>query len=131
MANITEVMLTDIKHRKDYVRTSSGDRDFITGLDNYKEALFRRLITEPGSLIHRPTYGVGIKRYLGAVSTISKKQELANIIQEQFLQDPRTDEVLGILIKSEDSRPELTYIIVRVRPAGYDEIAIKFEPFGA
>lgn len=131
MANITEVMLTDIMHRKDYVRTSSGDREKISGLDNYKEALFRRLVTEPGSLIHRPGYGVGIKRFLGALASLSKQRELAGLIQEQFLQDPRTDSVSGVLVQSNVARPDMTYIIVRVRPVGYDEIAIKFEPFGA
>lgn len=131
MANITETMLTDVMHKKDYVRTAVGDRATITGLDNYKEALFRRLITEPGSLIHRPQYGVGIKRYQGALSTLTKQRELATIIEEQFLRDPRTDSVMGVLVSTNQAQPDLTYIIVRVKPVGYDEVEMKFEPFGA
>ena len=131
MANITETMLTDIMHKKDYVRRSSGDRERISGLDNLKEALFRRLITVPGSLVHRPEYGVGLKLWINALSSLSKKRELAVKIEEQFRRDPRVDKVTGIAIQSDDARPYLTYIIVRVKPVGYDEIEMKFEPFGA
>ena len=130
MATVNEIMLTDVKHKKDYIRTASGDRETITGLENYGEALFRRLMTKPGALIHRPDYGVGIKRFQGAVSGLSKQRELANLIQEQFLRDPRTESVKGILFKIDESRPDMTYIIVRVKPVGYDEVAMKFEPFG-
>jgi phage baseplate assembly protein W len=131
MANITEFLGRDIRHYKDYVRTSSGDRERIEGLDNYKEACLRRIITTPGSIVHRPTYGVGAKDYLNAPSTLSKQRELAKKIEEQLMQDPRTEKVSGVSISVNQSKPDLTKIIVRVKPVGYDEIEMKFEPFGA
>ena len=131
MANITEVLGTDVKHKSDFVRRSSGDRDLITGLDNFKEALLRRLITVPGSLIHRPQYGVGIKLFLGSLSSLTKQRELAVKIEENFKRDPRVDKITGISVSFDDRNPSLTYIIVRVRPVGYDEVEMKFEPFGA
>ena len=131
MANITETMGTDVKHKGDYVKRSSGDRDLIAGLDNLKEALLRRLITVKGSLNHRPNYGVGVKLYINSLNTLSKQRELANQIQEQFSLDPRVDQVTGVAVTFDDRTPELTYIVVRVKPVGYDELAMKFEPFGA
>lgn len=131
MANITEVLGTDVKHKGDYVRRSSGDRDLISGLDNFKEAVLRRIITVPGSIVHRPAYGVGLKLFLNSLSSLSKQQELATKIQEQIELDSRTDEVTGVSISFDPKNPALTYIVVRVRPVGYDEIEMKFEPFGA
>lgn len=131
MANINEVMGTDVRHYKDYVKTSSGDRATITGLDNYKEALFRRLITTPGALVHRPNYGVGVKRFLNSPATLSRQRDLARRIEEQFMLDPRTEKVSGVSIAINNSRPDLSIIVVRVKPVGYDEIEMKFEPFGA
>lgn len=129
MANITEVMKTDIRHTGDYVRTSTGDRDTISGLDNYKQWLFNCLITEPGSLVHRPNFGVGIKRYQGGPLTMAKQQEIALRIEEQFGRDPRTDKVTGVLFTLDSRNPSLTYILVRVKPVGYDEIEMQFTPF--
>lgn len=131
MASITEVMGTDVMHRGDYVRASNGDRASITGLENLYQALFHRLITSPGSLVHRPTYGVGIKDYLNGPNSLAKQRELANRIDEQFRRDPRVAEVSGVLVSPDNKIPSMTYIVVRVKPVGYDELEMKFVPFGA
>jgi len=129
MANITEVMLTDIAHKSDYVRTTTGDRALVSGLENYKDALFRRLITSPGSIVHRPDYGVGIKNYQGAPLSLEKQRELVVRIEEQFLRDPRTEKVVGISFKTPPDNPSMTKILVSVKPVGYDEVEMQFTPF--
>lgn len=130
MANIEEILGRDIAHKSDYVLTATGDLDTISGLENIKNALFHRLITSPGSLIHRPNYGVGIKDFQGAPNTIDVKRQMALKIQEQFEQDPRVESVLGVSINSDDLTPEKTEVIVRVRVQGYDELSASFLPFG-
>ncbi len=130
MANIVEVLGRDIMHKKDFVKTSSGDRAKIEGLENYKEWCFRTIITTPGSLVHRPQWGAGAKDYLNGPASLAKQQELAKRIQEQLMRDPRTEEVRGVAISVNQSNPAMTYIIVRVKPVGYDETEMKFEPFG-
>lgn len=130
MANIDEILGTDIAHKSDYILTSTGDLDTLSGLENVKNALFHRLITSPGSLIHRPNYGVGIKDYQNAPNSIEIQRQLALRIQEQFEQDPRVEKVLGVSLNYEDLSPEFVEIIVRVRITGYDEVEAKFIPFG-
>lgn len=130
MATIDEVLGTDIAHKSDYVLSATGDLDTISGLENVKNALFHRLITSPGSLIHRPDYGVGISDFQNAPNSIELQRQLALRIQEQFEQDPRVDKVLGVSLTSEDSTPEKVSIIVRIRITGYDEVTAKFIPFG-
>lgn len=124
------IYLTDIAHQGDMIVTPSGDIDISEGLENLKQALFHRLVTHPGSLIHRPNYGVGIKRFQGAVSSLANQSEIFTRIQEQFREDPRVESVTGVMFKVNQDRPELTEILVRIKPVGYDEQQMTFIPFG-
>lgn len=129
MASLDEVLKTDIAHISDLRRAASGDLDKISGLSNVKNALFHRLMTVPGSLVHRPNYGVGIKNYQNAPNSISIYQELALRIKEQFEEDPRVTAVTGVRVESEDLDPSRITVTVRVTIAGYDEEELKFTPF--
>ena len=84
MSRLSDNMLIDLKFNGDFWVTPTGDIETITGRDNLRQALFHRLITVPGSLAHRPGYGVGIKRYQNAIDTIDQKRDLVLKIQEQF-----------------------------------------------
>lgn len=130
MAKIDEFYGTDLAHIGDYVVSASGDFDTLSGLANLKQALFHRLMTQPGSLVHRPSYGVGIKNFENSISTAANRSEISTRIREQFMQDPRVEEVNGVMFKTSDSRPDMTEILVRVKPKGYDEIQASFIPFG-
>lgn len=129
MATDAETFGTDIAFKADFITTASGDLDKVTGLANFKEAILRRLVTYPGSLIHRPTYGVGIQKYLGKLNSLSAKQSLAKNIQDQIQEDPRTEAVTGVQVIETDDNPYRLVIIVRVKPIGYDEVAISLTPF--
>lgn len=134
MALIDEIYLVDIKHRRDFVQTTgagtSGDVQVETGRENVRQALFRRLMTSPGTLVHRPNYGVGIKDYQNATLTLDQKRSLAQRIKDQFEQDDRVKEVSGVRMESEDETPEKTVITVRIKLVGLDETEIPFTPFG-
>jgi len=126
MTTINEALLKDIKHVKDYViRDGTGDLDTIEGLDNMKQALLRRLITEKGAIIHRPDYGVGLKQFQNAPNRLDDRRQLALRINEQFLEDDRVQEVLGVQVNSEDLTPDQVTIVVRVLVVGYGEIEIQ------
>ncbi len=130
MAKIEELYLTDIKHSKDHIRTEGGNLETISGIENVRQALFHRLITEKGSIVHRPLFGVGAKQYQNVTMTLAKKEELALEIKEQFEQDERVEEVTGVLYNATDFEPEKFSIILRVNLVGYGEDTITFTPFG-
>ena len=131
MGTITEEFyLKDLSFPSDLVVSPSGDFELVTGLANLKQALFHRLVTTQGSLIHRPNYGVGIKRFQNGLNSAANKSEIFNLIREQFAQDSRVDSVTGIQFKINEARPDLTQIIVSVKAKGYDESAMAFIPFG-
>lgn len=129
MATIDEVLLKDIAFKGDYLRSATGDLETISGLNNVKEALFRRLVTQPGSLLHRPNYGVGLKSFQNAPSTLAEQRKLALRIAEQFQLDSRVAEVLGVSFNTDDLQPEKSEIIVRVKIKGYDDTKLTFQPF--
>lgn len=130
MATAEEIYGRDIAFKSDFVPTASGDLDTVEGLANVKEAILRRILTTPGGIVHRPDYGVGLKDFQGAINSISAQRELAARLQEQLPQDPRIERVLSLSVNSEDDRPELVKIVIRVQLVGYGEQTLTFVPFG-
>jgi len=130
VATIDEVLKTDIALIGDMQKAPDGDYQTISGLNNIRQALFRRLLASQGSLVHRPDYGVGIKDFLNAPSSLSNQRALALRVQEQFEQDSRVEEVVGLRFDQDDDVPEKFTIFVKVRVAGFGEPELSFQPFG-
>lgn len=121
----------DFAHSGDFVKSPSGDIDWVSGLANLKQALFHRLITVPGTLVHRPTYGVGLPLYQNNISSFMTQQKLASLIEEQFLQDPRVSKVLAVGFIVDDVNSATVTIRMSIKPVGYsDGVEMIFTPFG-
>lgn len=71
----------------------SGDVPSLSGRDNLSRAIMRRLVTQPGSLVHRPTYGCGVLGYVGLANSPAVRSKLANAIRANLLQDRRLKDV--------------------------------------
>lgn len=127
--DINEALGTDIVHSGDLQVTSGGDLQTISGLANLKIALFHRLMTVPGTLLHRPLYGVGITMYQNAPVSYGLQQKLASIIQEQFMQDPRVQDVSSVSVSATDTDSATTRIKIFITPVGYSEQEMIFTPF--
>lgn len=121
---------TDIAFTDSFVATATGDLELISGLANLKEALLRRLTTQPGTIIHRPNYGVGIQSFMNMSNSIDTKRRIAMKIQEQFEKDDRVESVTGVGINFSDENPEKVEIVVRIKAVGFEETAMTFIPFG-
>lgn len=87
---------TDILLIDDYRLSAIGDLQLIDKIQNIRESIYRRIITNPGELPHRPNYGVGIYRYMNKPSTAANRQELANAIKRNIIQDNRIKEIKNI-----------------------------------
>lgn len=129
MATAEEIYGRDIAFKGDFIASAAGDIETIAGVENVKDAILRRLVTQPGSLVHRPNYGVGVKDFQNRLNSISTQRELAQRISEQLPQDPRVEKVVGMRVESEDMSPELVKIILRVQLVGYGEQTLAFTPF--
>lgn len=130
MANITEVLLTDIKHTRDFVRTSEGDLTLISGLDNLKEWVIRTIVTEPGTMVHRPSYGVGLQRFQNAPFTLAVQREIARRIDQVLRRDPRIAKINSVRFETNDTSPSDIVLRVNFDVTGYGETNVSFKPFG-
>lgn len=110
--------------------SASGDLQEVSGLANIKQALFNRLVTYPGSLIHRPDYGVGIKDFQNAINNLGNQRNLALRIEEQFKRDIRVQDVLNIRFNVDDDKPDTLRVYVKVVLQGLGEQDLQFIPFG-
>lgn len=73
--------------------SSSGDVARLSGRDNLTRAIMRRLVTTPGALVHRPTYGCGVLGYIGLANSPAVRSKLANAIRANLLQERRIKDV--------------------------------------
>jgi phage baseplate assembly protein W len=129
MSSIVDTYKKDLAFKNDYVKTATGDLDTIEGISNVTQALFARLITIKGTLVHRPDYGVGIKNYQNSISSLDTQRKIASEINEQFLRDPRVEKVVGVSINYRDKTPENVEISVKVKLIGYGDTTLSFLPF--
>lgn len=130
MAELNDFLKRDIAHIGDLKKKATGDLDTLEGLRNVKNALFHRLMTRPGTLAHRPEYGVGLQDYQNGINSLSKQRQLALRIQTQFEQDPRVESVQSVAVDGYEDQPDLVKLIVRVQIRGYGENTLTFTPFG-
>ena len=103
----------------------NGDIQLIEGVKNLRQALFHRLITVKGSLVHRPNYGIGIKQYQNRIARLDTQRELSLEIRKQFLEDPRVKTVDSI---SFQAKPDGSFIVrYRIITVGLGELTFNEE----
>jgi len=130
MADLATFLGTDIKHESDFVNNGMGDLVTISGLDNVKAAIFRRLMTVPGSVAYRPTYGVGIPHFQNAPMTLEVQRSLALKISEQLPLDNRIESVGSVEFQLSEVTAGLVTLIISVKIRGYGDVEFTFTPFG-
>jgi len=128
MAEIANSYLEDLKHDGDFSAKKNGDIRLISGLDNLKQALYHRLVTVPGALVHRPEYGVGIQNWQNDIASIERQRELAKRIKEQFELDERVVQVKSVQVLNikENGTFEVKYI---AEASGEELVQQQVNPF--
>jgi phage baseplate assembly protein W len=128
MSQVEDNFLQDLEFKGDFKSAPNGDFALIKGIENLKQALYHRLITVPGSLVHRPGYGVGVQQFQNDVSSLPRQRQLALIIKAQFEQDARVSEVKTIKFEQSSSGElVIQYVITAV---GLGDLTDSVQPFG-
>ena len=127
--NLEDNLLIDLFFNGDFGITKTGDLQEIRGKANLNQALFHRLVTVPGALVHRPDYGVGVKLFQGAISSLENQRDLALRIQDQFQQEDRVDSVTGVSFTPDEAQPDLFIVLVKYNAVAFGEIVDLFDPF--
>ena len=127
--NLEDNLLIDLAFDGDLQVTKTGDLQQIRGEANLKQALFHRLITVAGSLVHRPEYGVGVKEFQNAISSLENQRDLALRIQQQFTRDERVDSVTGVSFTPDEADPSKFLVLVKYEAVAFGEVVDTFDPF--
>lgn len=125
MAKIDEILLVDIAHKGDFVLDAQGDLDTISGRPNVIDAIFRRIVTRKGALIHRPEYGAGLGDYQGLPNSIDNQLRLLEDIKQNLSRDERIVSIKNISINIEDDTPSKMTIILQADILGLGVVTVE------
>jgi phage baseplate assembly protein W len=94
----------------------SGDWKLVEGREALRQALLRRILTNPGEWATLPDYGVGARLYVKAKYTRAMRDELTARISSQLMRDPRVERVEQVVVDQPEAG--LLKITVQVTPKG-------------
>jgi hypothetical protein len=98
-----------------YEITPAGDWKVVAGRECLRQAIVRRIITDPGEWAQLPEYGVGARMFVKGRNTRAARDELAERIRAQLIQDPRIESVETVDI---EILADMVRISVKVQPRG-------------
>lgn len=85
-----------------------GDWLLVDGIEALRQAIIRRIITNPGEWTTLPDYGVGVRNYVKQKNTRANRDALAARIKDQISQDPRVAEVQDVVVESSEGSMKIT-----------------------
>lgn len=62
----------------------NGDLQTVDGIEEGKQRILRRLLTNPGAYITHPTYGAGLPLFVGLPLSTSNYQKILGVITSQL-----------------------------------------------
>jgi len=80
----------------DYEKSATGDLQEIDGLLNLREAIYRRISTPKGQVVHRTKYGIGIDQYRNKPATPANRAELSNEIKMGISAEQRIETIHSV-----------------------------------
>lgn len=91
----------------DLIASSNGDLQTVDGVDWSQQRILRRLLTNPGDYIWRPTYGAGLQRYIGQALSLAKYQEIEGLIRSQIFLETSVSKTPAPVINLSATQTEL------------------------
>lgn len=101
----------------DLVTTPAGDFAIVEGDEALRQALIRRVITNPGEYAVLPGYGAGARSYVKERNTRAIRDELVERIRAQAILEPRVERVAEVSVETTEDGEGLK-INLRVVPRG-------------
>lgn len=101
----------------DMAVTPAGDWLTVEGREALRQAIRRRIVTNPGEWQTLPDYGVGARLFVKAKNTAAARDELVQRISGQLAAEQRIAQILEVILDT-DSIPDGLKISVKVQPTG-------------
>jgi len=114
---------TDLLFDGDYAVGQDGDYILLSGLENLRQAVYRRLLTKPGEYKFVPEYGVGIQLWVKRKRTPAILKQLESAIRENLLREKRIERIVDIAIQNIEGGVQIN---IAVKASGR---FLRFSPF--
>ena len=92
-ADLDSALGRDLRLTKGRLSAINGKFNLVSGVDNYSQALKTLVVTEPGDLLFHPTYGCGVRRFIGSSNSRARAMLAGELVRRGVAADPRTGEV--------------------------------------
>lgn len=79
----------------DLILNASGGLTAVSGAEETRQAIMRRLCTNPGDYIWQPSYGAGLPAKVGSPANIA---EIRGLVAEQMAQEAAVDQTQPISV---------------------------------
>lgn len=122
-----ETFGTDIFFNGSTLISPSGDYTTVSGVENLRRSILRRMITAPGEYKLNPTYGVGLPVYIKKPMTQSNLDQISNRIKDNLSRDPRIDQVITLDVQKTTFNGQTGIQINLVVSASGNNV--RFQPF--
>jgi phage baseplate assembly protein W len=90
---------------------------WISGADAVAQALRTLLYTEPGERLGRPTYGVGLRRFLFSPNSVATRSQISQAVADGIARDEPRVKLDGVDVVPDATEPTLVRIRIRYRLA--------------
>lgn len=95
---VADLFGTDLLLSGDLELTSKGDYAEVSGEENLRRSIFRRLLVRPGDYKLNPTFGVGVGSYVKKPMSKRNLDELQHRIVDNISRDRRVDKVDSVVL---------------------------------
>lgn len=85
---------------------------WVSGAAAVEQAIRTILLTEPGERLRRPSFGVGLRRWLFASNTIELRTQIARAIEEALERDEPRIRLLDVNVETPARQPTVLRIAI-------------------
>ena len=90
----------------------------VSGADAVEQSIRAILLTEPGERIARPTFGVGLRRYLFAPNSLELRTQIRAAVTEALARDEARIQVESVAVTTDPRAPTVLAIAIRYQILG-------------
>ncbi|RVT91407.1 hypothetical protein EOD42_22390 [Rhodovarius crocodyli] len=118
-----EVFLTDLALVAGRLTVENGDYGTVSGMENFKASLARRLSIELGELPFHPSYGCAVRSIIGSVNGPTGAALAGRAVRRALLQDPRVQEVGRVVVSAAGHRAPIEASVTPIGSAAVTTIS--------
>jgi len=118
-----DVFLTDLALIGGRLAVENGDYATVSGMDNFKASLARRLTTELSELPFHPSYGCGVRAIIGQVNGPTGTALAGRAVRQALQRDPRVQEVGSVAVAATGDRVSIQASVTPIGSAAITTIS--------